>query len=89
MSHSTNCLYFFALAAYFLLMVPVQDAAVQPSLVILYFGGNDATNPHSSGLGAHVPLPEFIENMKKIIVYIKVCFFITHYFTLSTLIQNI
>lgn len=48
-----------------------KDAAVQPSLVILYFGGNDATNPHPSGLGGHVPLPEYIENMKKMIVHIK------------------
>ncbi|XP_073042152.1 GDSL esterase/lipase CPRD49-like [Primulina eburnea] len=40
-----------------------KDAAVQPSLVILYFGGNDTTNPHPSGLGGHVPLP--VENMKK------------------------
>ncbi|XP_057808141.1 GDSL esterase/lipase CPRD49-like isoform X2 [Salvia miltiorrhiza] len=42
-----------------------KDELVQPSLVILYFGGNDSTNPHPSGLGAHVPLPEYIENMKK------------------------
>ncbi|XP_057808148.1 GDSL esterase/lipase CPRD49-like [Salvia miltiorrhiza] len=48
-----------------------KDEAVQPSLVILYFGGNDATKPHPSGLGAHVPLPEYIENMKKMIAHIK------------------
>ncbi|KAI3447780.1 hypothetical protein Pfo_004445 [Paulownia fortunei] len=48
-----------------------KNAAVQPSLVIVYFGGNDATNPHPSGLGAHVPLPEFVENMKRIIVHLK------------------
>ncbi|KAL3523973.1 hypothetical protein ACH5RR_016807 [Cinchona calisaya] len=36
-----------------------QDAAIQPSLVILYFGGNDSMGPHSSGLGPHVPLPEY------------------------------
>ncbi|CAA0830562.1 GDSL esterase/lipase CPRD49 [Striga hermonthica] len=48
-----------------------KDAAIQPSLVILYFGGNDATNPHPSGLGSHVPLPEYIKNMKKMIVHIK------------------
>ncbi|KZV53422.1 hypothetical protein F511_10208 [Dorcoceras hygrometricum] len=48
-----------------------KDAAVQPSLVILYFGGNDSTNPHPSGLGGHVPLPEYIENMKKMILHIK------------------
>ncbi|KAG8377023.1 hypothetical protein BUALT_Bualt09G0125000 [Buddleja alternifolia] len=48
-----------------------KDAAVQPSMVIVYFGGNDATNPHHTGLGTHVPLPEFVENMKKIIGHIK------------------
>ncbi|KAK4392311.1 GDSL esterase/lipase CPRD49 [Sesamum angolense] len=48
-----------------------KDAAVQPSLVVVYFGGNDATNPHPSGLGGHVPLPEYVDNMKKIIVHLK------------------
>ncbi|KAH6836966.1 SGNH hydrolase-type esterase superfamily protein [Perilla frutescens var. hirtella] len=48
-----------------------KDEPVQPSLVILYFGGNDSTNPHPSGLGSHVPLPEFIENMRKMITHIK------------------
>ncbi|XP_057808139.1 GDSL esterase/lipase CPRD49-like [Salvia miltiorrhiza] len=48
-----------------------KDEPVQPSLVILYFGGNDATNPHPTGLGTHVPLPEYIENMKKMILHIK------------------
>ncbi|PRQ59431.1 putative SGNH hydrolase-type esterase domain-containing protein [Rosa chinensis] len=43
-----------------------KDAAVQPSLVIVYFGGNDSMGPHPSGLGPHVPLPEYIENMRKI-----------------------
>ncbi|KAK9290264.1 hypothetical protein L1049_008431 [Liquidambar formosana] len=47
------------------------DAAVQPSLVIVYFGGNDSMRPHPSGLGPHVPLPEYIENMRKIAVHIK------------------
>ncbi|KAL0426248.1 UNVERIFIED_CONTAM: GDSL esterase/lipase CPRD49 [Sesamum latifolium] len=48
-----------------------KDAAVQPSLVVVYFGGNDATNPHPSGLGGHVSLPEYVDNMKKIIVHLK------------------
>ncbi|KAL6574605.1 hypothetical protein OROMI_011890 [Orobanche minor] len=48
-----------------------KDASVQPSLVIVYFGGNDAMHPHPSGLGAHVPLPEYIENMKKIYLHLK------------------
>ncbi|KAF8044784.1 hypothetical protein N665_6833s0001, partial [Sinapis alba] len=42
------------------------DSVVQPSLVIVYFGGNDSILPHPSGKGAHVPLPEFIDNMRKI-----------------------
>ncbi|KAF8397293.1 hypothetical protein HHK36_016206 [Tetracentron sinense] len=48
-----------------------EDAAVQPSLVIVYFGGNDSMGPHSSGLGPHVPLPEYIENMRKIAIHLK------------------
>ncbi|KAL8523887.1 hypothetical protein ACS0TY_013736 [Phlomoides rotata] len=48
-----------------------KGAAVQPSLVIVNFGGDDATNPHPSGLGAHVPLLEYIENMRKIIMHLK------------------
>lgn len=49
-----------------------QDAAVHPSLVIVYFGGNDAMKPHPSGLGPHVPLPEYIDNMKKISLHLMV-----------------
>ncbi|OVA02688.1 Lipase [Macleaya cordata] len=48
-----------------------KDAAVQPSLVIVYFGGNDSMGPHSSGLGPHVPLQEYIENMRKIAIHLK------------------
>lgn len=47
---------------------------MQPSLVIVYFGGNDSMGPHSSGLGPHVPLPEYIENLKQIAVHLKVHF---------------
>ncbi|XP_035548649.1 GDSL esterase/lipase CPRD49-like [Juglans regia] len=49
-----------------------KDAALQPSLVIVYFGGNDLMGPHSSGLGPHVPLPEYIENMRKIVTHLQV-----------------
>ncbi|GLT89426.1 hypothetical protein SLE2022_074070 [Rubroshorea leprosula] len=48
-----------------------KDAAVQPSLVIVYFGGNDSMQPNPSGLGPHVPLPEYIDNMKKIATHLK------------------
>lgn len=48
-----------------------KDAAVQPSLVIVYFGGNDSMGYHSSGLGPHVPLSEYIENMRKIASHLK------------------
>ncbi|KAF3449545.1 hypothetical protein FNV43_RR10274 [Rhamnella rubrinervis] len=47
-----------------------KDAAVQPSLVIVYFGGNDSVDPHPSGLGPHVPLNEFVENMRKIATHL-------------------
>lgn len=48
-----------------------KDAAVQPSLAIVYFGGNDSMGPHSSGLGPHVPLHEYVENMRKIGEHLK------------------
>ncbi|KAK2656764.1 hypothetical protein Ddye_009816 [Dipteronia dyeriana] len=48
-----------------------KDAAVQPSLVIVYFGGNDSMRPDPDGLGPHVPLPEYIENMRKIVLHLK------------------
>ncbi|KAA8517838.1 hypothetical protein F0562_015297 [Nyssa sinensis] len=48
-----------------------KDAYIQPSLVIVYFGGNDSVRPHPSGLGPHVPLPEYIENMRKIADHLK------------------
>lgn len=48
-----------------------KDSAVQPSLVIVYFGGNDSIAAHSSGLGPHVPLDEYIGNMRKIAEHLK------------------
>lgn len=48
-----------------------KGEAVQPSLVIVYFGGNDSANPNPTGLGSHVPLDEYVENMKKIAVHLK------------------
>lgn len=53
----------------------VQDASVHPSLVIVYFGGNDSTKPDpSGGEGPHVPLGEYVENMKLIAAHLKVRF---------------
>ncbi|WVZ14358.1 hypothetical protein V8G54_011924 [Vigna mungo] len=48
-----------------------KDASVQPSLVIVYFGGNDSIDAHPSGLGPHVPLQEYLENMRKIANHLK------------------
>lgn len=41
-------------------------------MVIVYFGGNDSLLPHPSGRGQHVPLQEYIENMRKIGSHLKV-----------------
>jgi hypothetical protein len=38
----------------------------------VYFGGNDCIRPHPSGLCPHVPLEEYIENMRKIAIHIRV-----------------
>ena len=51
-----------------------QNATEQPSLVIVYFGGNDSLLPHPSGLGQHVPLQEYIQNMRKIAIHLQVNF---------------
>ncbi|PIA27762.1 hypothetical protein AQUCO_07600136v1 [Aquilegia coerulea] len=48
-----------------------QDAVVQPDLVITYFGGNDAMEYNPSGTSPHVPLEEYIENMRKIALHLK------------------
>ncbi|MBA0751305.1 hypothetical protein Gogos_000237 [Gossypium gossypioides] len=48
-----------------------KDASTQPELIITYFGGNDSMGAHPSGLGPHVPVPEYIENMKQIVNYLK------------------
>ncbi|KAK8954041.1 GDSL esterase/lipase CPRD49 [Platanthera zijinensis] len=48
-----------------------KDSSVQPSLIIVYFGGNDSIGPYPSGLGPHVPLPEYKENMRRIATHVK------------------
>jgi len=69
----------------------IQNAIEQPSLVIVYFGGNDCIHPFPSGLGPHVPLEEYVENMRKIAIHIMVkeyCYFdfkFRHKFTLTRL----
>ncbi|XP_061344454.1 GDSL esterase/lipase WDL1-like [Gastrolobium bilobum] len=49
----------------------LKNNTEQPSLVIVYFGGNDSIIPHPSGLGPHVPIQEYIENMRKIAIHLK------------------
>lgn len=48
-----------------------KDDSQQPSLIIVYFGGNDSIGPHASGLGPHVPLSEYIDNIRKIATYLQ------------------
>lgn len=55
---------------------------MQPALVIVYFGGNDSLLPHPSGRGQHVPLQEYIENMRKIGTHLKVKQHISYYLLL-------
>ncbi|KAM3339892.1 GDSL esterase/lipase CPRD49 [Capsicum galapagoense] len=43
---------------------------IQPSLVILYFGGNDSQDPDFPN-SSHVPLHEYVENMRKLAHHIK------------------
>lgn len=47
-----------------------KDVEIKPSLVILYFGGNDSADPDFPG-SPHVPLDEYVENMRKIVLHIK------------------
>ncbi|KAF3673825.1 hypothetical protein FXO38_05497 [Capsicum annuum] len=44
---------------------------IQPSLVILYFGGNDSQDPDFPN-SSHGPLHEYVENMRKLAHHIKV-----------------
>ncbi|KAL4572381.1 hypothetical protein LXL04_019155 [Taraxacum kok-saghyz] len=48
-----------------------KDDPVKPSLVIVYFGGNDSVLPDPNGESSHVPLPEYVENMKKIATHLQ------------------
>ncbi|MCL7039837.1 hypothetical protein MKW94_009649 [Papaver nudicaule] len=50
---------------------PLMRCGWQPSLVIVYFGGNDSAAPHPTRLGPHVPLSEYIENMRQIAIHLK------------------
>ncbi|PHU05685.1 hypothetical protein BC332_26507 [Capsicum chinense] len=44
---------------------------IQPSLVILYFGGNDSQDPDFPN-SSHGPLHEYVENMRKLAHHIKI-----------------
>ncbi|CAH1433007.1 unnamed protein product [Lactuca virosa] len=48
-----------------------MDDAVKPSLVIVYFGGNDSVLPDPEGLSSHVPLNEYVENMRNIATHLQ------------------
>lgn len=48
-------------------------------MAIVYFGGNDSHLKHESGLGPHVPLDEYIKNMRMIANYLKVKFVILEF----------
>ncbi|XP_050940222.1 GDSL esterase/lipase At2g38180-like isoform X2 [Cucumis melo] len=48
-----------------------KDSPIQPSLVIVYFGGNDSVLPFPSSKKPCVPLSEYVENMKKIAIHLK------------------
>lgn len=48
-----------------------KDATTQPDLIIVYFGGNDSSNPHPTLFTPHVPLPEYINNMRAIANHLK------------------
>ncbi|KAG6556181.1 hypothetical protein Mapa_002122 [Marchantia paleacea] len=48
-----------------------KDLPIQPSLVVVFFGANDAAVALRSGAGQGVPLQEFKENLKKIASYLK------------------
>ncbi|KAJ8443906.1 hypothetical protein Cgig2_032730 [Carnegiea gigantea] len=52
-----------------------KNAPTQPALAIVYLGGNDSMGPHPSGLGPHVPLPEYVDNMRKVATHLKVLFY--------------
>ncbi|KDP24454.1 hypothetical protein JCGZ_25018 [Jatropha curcas] len=47
-----------------------QNDRVQPSLAIVYFGGNDSMEPPTSD-GPLVPLSEYKENMRRIALHLK------------------
>lgn len=48
-----------------------KDAEVQPELVVVFFGANDAAFPMPSGRGQHVPLPEFEDNLCRIAKHLQ------------------
>lgn len=42
-----------------------------PRLVTIFFGANDASDPSASHAVLHVPLPEYNENIRKIVAHVK------------------
>ncbi|CAH1433006.1 unnamed protein product [Lactuca virosa] len=48
-----------------------KDDAVKPSLVIVYFGGNDSVLYDPDVPSSHVPLDEYVQNMRNIATYLQ------------------
>ncbi|CAK9200895.1 unnamed protein product [Sphagnum jensenii] len=49
-----------------------KDASVQPALVVVFFGANDAAFPSPTGSGGqHVPIAEFQENLCHIAAHLQ------------------
>lgn len=45
-----------------------------PAAFTVFFGANDAALPHRSAASMHVPLSEYVINLRAICAFIKVCF---------------
>lgn len=49
-----------------------QDSTKPPSAVTIFFGANDAAILGRTSERQHVPLDEYKENLKKIVLHLKV-----------------
>ncbi|XP_076923563.1 GDSL esterase/lipase WDL1-like [Bidens hawaiensis] len=53
---------------------PKEDPA-PPSLVIVYFGGNDTALPRENNMSSHVPLDEYLGNMTTIVARLQFTYY--------------